>query len=121
MAVNAREIVTGQIAMDNVKRKRNYAMENVLKDFFCARMVTFSVEMKDLILFEMEYVNPKKMYAMENVLRDFLTVGTQNVEMKGLNIFAMENVFWFDLVKITSGILILPNTNLFGKLNNFMP
>ena len=23
--------------------------------------------------------------------------------------------------KITSGILILPNTNLFGKLNNFVP
>ena len=32
-----------------------------------------------------------------------------------------EVIFWFDLVKITSGILILPKTNLFGKLNNFMP
>ena len=31
-----------------------------------------------------------------------------------------EVIFWFVLVKITSGILTLPNTNLFGKLNNLM-
>ena len=30
-----------------------------------------------------------------------------------------EVIFWFGLVKITSGIIILPNTNLFGKLNNY--
>ena len=30
-----------------------------------------------------------------------------------------EVIFWFGLVKITSGIIIIPNTNLFGKLNNY--
>ena len=92
MGVNAREILTGKIAMENVNQKNFSAMENVPKVFFRVIMRTY-VKMKGFIgMIAVETADPNNLHAMDNVQRDSLTVGMGDVEMRGFNMIALEIV-----------------------------
>ena len=95
MGVNAREILTGKIATGNVNQKNNFAMENVLKVFFCVKMRK-CVKMKGNIgMIAVETANPNYLHVMVYVQRDSIICveGVYHMMQGGLSYDARGGVY----------------------------